>query len=342
MSKTHNNLWPQITDWDNLYRAYLSAKKGKRYKAGALRFSAQLEENITNIQNHLIWETWQPSLWKEFMIYEPKRRLIQAPPFQDRVVHHALVSVVGPMFERKFIFDSYACRQGKGFHQASKRVQSFIRNATANGKKAYVLKADISKYFQSINHDDLMRILRRTIRDRKVLNLCEHIIRDNGYDSRGIPLGSLTSQLYANIYLDQLDHYVKDDLGVKLYVRYMDDFVIVHNNKKALWDLLAKITDFLTNSLSLTLNPKTSIFPAIRGVDFCGYRVWRDYVLPRKRIIRHARRNFTMIARLYSKDKVSLYEVKQKIASFLGYMQHCNSYVTTKNILAKTVLRRLT
>jgi retron-type reverse transcriptase len=340
MSKTHNKLWEEITDWDNLYKAFLAARKGKRYKPGALRFCAHLEENITNIQNHLLWGSWQPSPWKEFMVYDPKQRLIQAPPFKDRVVHHALVDTIEPLFEKKFIFDSYACRRGKGFHQAVKRVQTFIRRATATGDKVYVLKADIAKYFPSINHDALVGILHRTIEDKQVLGLLEVIIRNTGFDVHGIPVGALTSQLYANIYLDRLDHYIKDDLGVKLYCRYMDDFIIVHNSKRVLWDLLEKVAEFLTDELKLTLNPKTSIFPAVRGVDFCGYRVWRDYILPRKRIIRHARRNFTRLARLCSQGKIPLETVRQSVMSFLGYMKHCNGYKTTEHILAETIIRR--
>ena len=340
MSKTYNNLWAGIIEWENLYSAYLEAKRKKRYKAGVLRFGANLEENITNIQNHLIWESWRPSKWKEFMVYEPKQRLIQAPPFKDRVVHHALADAIGPLFEKKFIFDSYACRSGKGFHQAAKRVQTFLCKAHVNRKTTYVLKADISKYFHSIDHNALLMILRRTIKDKRVLNLNERIIRDAEFGGCGIPLGSLTSQIYANIYLDQLDHYVKDDLGVKYYCRYMDDFIIVCNDKKELWELLSKIERFLTDNLKLTLNPKTAIFPAARGVDFCGYRIWRDHILPRKRNIRRARRHFAMLTRMYSKREVSLESVRASIMSFLGYVKHCDSYITTRNILNETILRR--
>jgi len=341
MPKTYKNLWEGIIGWDNLYTAYLEARKRKRYKAGVLRFNANLEENITNIQNHLMWGSWRPSKWKEFMVYEPKRRLIQAPPFKDRVVHHAMADTVGPLFEKKFIFDSYACRRGKGFHQATKRVQNFLQKAQVDGRTTYILKADISKYFHSINHDVLLSILCRTIKDKRTLNLNEHIVRDAGFDFCGIPLGSLTSQLYANIYLDQLDHYIKDDLGVKHYCRYMDDFIIVSNDKKYLWFLLSEIEYFLTNKLKLTLNPKTAIFPASRGIDFCGYRIWNDYILPRKKNIRRARRSFVKLAKMYSGREISLEIVKSSIMSFLGYVKHCNGYITTRNILNETILRRL-
>ncbi|MCD6346229.1 MAG: group II intron reverse transcriptase domain-containing protein [Bacteroidales bacterium] len=193
MPKTYNNLWSKITDWDNLYRSFLAAKKGKRYKPGTLRFCAHLEENITNIQNHLLWGSWRPSPWKEFMVYDPKQRLIQAPPFKDRVVHHALVNVLEPLFEKKFIFDSYACRRGKGFHSAVKRVQSFLRKSSEKQGLVYVLKADISKYFQSINHNVLILMLKRTVKDKRTMGLCKIIVRNTGFDGKGIPVGALTS-----------------------------------------------------------------------------------------------------------------------------------------------------
>jgi len=342
MPKTYNKLWSQITDWDNLFNAFLSAQKEKRYKSEILKFSARVEENITNIQNHLIWESWLPSQYKEFMVYDPKRRLIHAPVFEDRVVHHALVHVISPLLEKKFIFDSYACRQGKGFHKAVSRVQTFLRKASSNGNKEriYVLKADISKYFPSIDHGMLVEILSRSIRDRKTMQLCESIIKNSGFDGAGIPVGALTSQLFANVYLDQLDHYMKDELGVRFYCRYMDDFIVVHNSKRELWSLLGKVAIFLTERLRLTLNPKTSIFPAVRGVDFCGYRVWRNYILPRKRIIRHARRDLARLAGLCSNGMIPLETVKQRIMSFLGYMKHCNGHITTKHILTETIIRR--
>lgn len=340
MPKTHNRLWADVIGWDNLYEAFLAARNGKRYSPKALKFYGQLEENITNIQNHLLWGSWQPSPWKEFMIYDPKRRLIQAPPFKDRVVHHALVNIIEPVFERKFIFDSYACRKGKGVHRAVERVQSFLCRAAAKRDKVYVLKADISKYFQSVNHDALLKILHHTLKDNNVLRLCETIIKNTGFHDEGIPVGALTSQLYANIYLDKLDHYIKDGLGVKFYCRYMDDFIIIHNSKGDLWALLDKVDCFLSKELKLTLNPKTSIFPAVKGVDFCGYRIWRHYILPRKRIIRRARRHLAKLATDYSQGKISIKIIRQNVMSFLGYMKHCNSYITTSRILAETIIRK--
>lgn len=212
MPKTYNNLWEKIIDFENIFLAFKEARKGKRYKNEVLEFSNDLESNLISIQNELIWDKWKPGRWREFFVYDPKKRLIQAPPFKDRVVHHALVRIIEPLFERKFIYDSYACRAGKGTHKAMKRCVKFLRIIKRNHGKVYVLKADISKYFPSINRYILKQIIQRTIRCKKTLKLIEKIINiDN--EPKGIPIGALTSQLFANIYLDRLDHFVKDFLG---------------------------------------------------------------------------------------------------------------------------------
>lgn len=338
--KTYNNIWKDIIDWGSLYWAYLAARAGKRYAGEVLEFQERLEEKLTVIQNQLIWGQWRPGRWHEFIVHDPKLRLIQAPPFADRIVHHALVDAISPFFEKKFIHDSYACRVGKGFHMATKRTQCFLRCVSKRPGGPYVLKADISKYFPSINHDCLMSILRRTIRDVPVLQLCEVIVRQSGFPEVGIPVGALTSQLFANTYLDQLDHYLKDQLGVKYYCRYMDDFIVVHNSKKELWEILKAAEDFLINRLCLRLNPKTDIFPGSHGVDFCGYRIWASHILPRRRTVRRARHKLQRLARLCSAGQIPLLRVRASIMSFIGYMQHCSGHRTTLEILQQTIIQR--
>jgi retron-type reverse transcriptase len=202
MPKTFNNLWPQIIDWENLYASYLRATRGRKYQASALRLREGLEECLIDIQNHLIWGTWKPGPYRRFIVHEPKERQVQAPPLRDRIVHHALVRVIEPLFERKFIYDSYACRPGKGIHGASERVQQFLRRAQARWGRVYVLKADISQFFPSVDAAALSGIIARTVRDPKALNLCKQIIWHGGCDGRGVPVGALTSQLFANVYLD--------------------------------------------------------------------------------------------------------------------------------------------
>ncbi|KAA0257235.1 alpha/beta hydrolase [Deferribacter autotrophicus] len=339
MPKSVNGLWEEIVSFENLFAAYKEARRGKRYRNEVLQFGYNLEENLINIQNHLIWKSWTPGKHRTFYVHDPKKRLISAPPFEDRVVHHAIVRVIEPLFEKKFIYDSYACRKDKGIHAATLRLQSFLRIAKRNWPKVYVLKADISSYFPSVNHQILLDILKRTIRDENVLWLCEKVISDFGYDEQGIPVGALTSQLFANVYLDQLDHYLKDGFGVKFYVRYMDDFVILGSAKKCLWGLLDKIKDFLLR-LKLRLNPKTNVFPVHRGVDFAGYRTWATHILPRKRNVKKFRKKMKWIQKAYASGKIDLDYIRPRVMSFLGYMKHCNSLATTKMLLNEIVFYR--
>jgi hypothetical protein len=245
------------------------------------------------------------------------------------VVHHALVQVIEPLFEKKFIHHSYACRVGKGTHAAVLYQQNCLKKANAKWDRAYVLKADISKYFPSINHRVLYKMLQRTIRDKNVLWLCATIIRHGGANGYGIPVGALTSQLFANIYLDKLDHYLKDQLGVEYYVRYMDDWVIIGPNKQYLHRILAKAEFILGERLKLTLNPKTQIFPASHGVDFCGYRIWNTHLLPRKKNIKRTKQRFRKLSNRYSSGLISLKDIRPYVMSFLGYMKRCSGYRTT-------------
>ena len=181
--------------------------------------------------------TWQPGDHRQFFVYDPKFRSIAAPPFADRVVHHAICTIIEPLFERRFIYDSYACRVDKGAHRGARRLQTFLRKKHA----VYALKCDISKFFASIDHAVLCQIIRQTIPDPKLLEILDRIIA--GY-SPGIPIGNLTSQLFANVYLDQLDHFIKEELRVKYYLRYMDDFILLGENKTVLTKMLAAIRVF--------------------------------------------------------------------------------------------------
>src|SRR5690606_13337537 len=234
VAKTVGNLYEQIIVFDNLWQAYLAARKGKRYRRESLRFSENLEENLINIHNHLIWGSWRPGKPREFRVFEPKWRDIQAPPFADRIVHHALVKVVEPLFEKRFIHHSYACRRGKGAQRAVWAVQKMLRRAHARHRAPYVVKGDVSKYFASINHATLFGILSRTVSCQRTLALWWRITQGYGHENGfGVPVGALTSQLVGNIVMDQFDHAIVDEAGVGDYVRYMDDFVIVAPSRAA-------------------------------------------------------------------------------------------------------------
>lgn len=341
MSKTHNNLYAQIIDFDNLWHAYLEARKGKRYRREVANFTANLEENLINLHNHLVWGTWQPGRAREFRIFEPKQRDIQAPPFVDRIVHHALVRVVEPLFERRFIAHSYACRKGKGSQGAVKKLQDMLRTAAATWPAPYAIKADIKSYFASIIHDTLFRGIERVVSCKLTLAMWRLISRAYGHENGiGLPVGALTSQLGANVQLDQLDHAAVDDMGLGAnYVRYMDDFVVVAPSKRAAQLILAALTDEVT-ALGLALNPKTSIFPAARGVDFCGYRAWPTHILPRKRNIKKAKMRFRLLASQYRTGLVGLKAAQQQVSSFLAYTKHCDAHETVRSVLNDFSLTR--
>lgn len=342
MPKPAKGLWPRVLEWDNLVLAAREASRNKRFHRDVLHFNFHLEENLLRIRELLASGQWKPGQYKELWVYEPKQRLIHAPAFADRVVHHALVQVIGPHFERRFMDCSYACRVGKGTHAASMALQSMLMSAKARWGRPYVLKGDISKYFYSISHGILLKVIRRTIGDRDVLRLIDSLVTECSCidGSVGLPLGALTSQLFANVYLDQLDHFIKDELGVRHYVRYMDDFVVVHESKESLWVLLAQIRDFLATRLRLSLNPKTAVFPAGRGVDFAGYRHWATHALPRKRNVRRAARRFAGLSRVYARGRVSLDIVRSCVASFTGYMMRCKGWRSTESVLGRLVLVR--
>ena len=343
MPKATNGLWAKLIEFDNLYQAFQGARHGKRYRLDVMRFASNLEENLINLQNHLIWKTWAPGKQREFTVFEPKMRMIQAPPFQDRVIHHALVRLIDPLFEAKFIPDSFACREGKGTQRAVFRTQHFLRVAKRNwGDKVYVLKADIRKYFASIRHDVLMSEVERTISDKDVLWLWRKIIGGYGHEAGvGLPVGALTSQLAANIMLNRLDHIAKDDMGIRFYVRYMDDFVAIMPDKASAQKVMLELGEAV-NGLALSLNPKTAIHPWQRGIDFCGYRIWPTHILPRKRNIKRARLAFREMAAQYHDGEIDLDFVRQRVMSFIAYSKHCSAHRTVEGVLGDLALVRKT
>lgn len=343
MPVTHNNLWNKVVSFENFYEAYNAAARGKRFKTAVLNYRRNLEENIINAINELSWKRWEPSRYREFYIHDPKKRLISAPPFKDRVVHHALVQVITPLFERKFISDSFACRTSKGTHAAKERVEEFAAVASRTWGEYYVLKADISGFFYNIDRQVLIGLIERTISDRDVLWLVRGIVACDG-DERGIPIGALTSQIFANIYLNELDHYAKDTRGVKMYARYMDDFVVIHRDKEYLQALLSDIRRFLSDRLKLELNPKTGIFRSGRGechaIDFCGYRIWPDHTKPRKRTVKASRKRLKKLSERYSHGEIALDRLRSSVMSFLGYMKHCSGTFSLESVLASVKVKR--
>lgn len=334
MPKTYNNLFNKIISYENLYLAYLDAKKHKKLKAEVLEFGINAESKLMDIHNRLKAGTWQPGHYREFLAKtEVKRRVIHAPDFADRVVHMAVYRVIMPLFEKKYIHDSYACRIGKGTWKATQRLQYFLRVAKRQNQRVYVLKCDISKYYPSIYKPELMAEIARTIRDKHLLKLLESIYYDFNNNQRGIPIGTVTSQLAANIMLNKLDHFVKECIGAKYYLRYMDDFIIIHSDKNRLKEILRDIEWFVSAVLKLRLNPKTGIFPDSQGVDFAGYRTWATHIKPRKRNVKAAKIRFKTLAWHLKHGRITKEAIERRKASFEGYMCHCAGYRTTLSTL---------
>jgi retron-type reverse transcriptase len=336
MPKSFSRLWERIIDFENLYRAFRGASTGKRYRWESLKFKNNLEENLITLQNELIWDMYKPDPYRQFIIKEPKQRLISAPTFRDRVVHHALCQIIEPIFEHRMIYETFACRSGKGTHAAMYYTQKNARAAQRKWGGYYVLKCDIKSFFPSVDHGVLMDIMRRHISDKKTINLIDVIIRsyESPYqDGKGIPIGALTSQLGANIVLMQFDHWIKEENHVEFYTRYMDDFIIFHNDKRHLWKLLCKIENYLRDNLKLNLNPKTGIFPGKNGIDFCGYRIWPSHIKHRKSTIKRAKKRLRKMAVIYRTNPGILKHAHDSIQSFFGYMKHCNGYKTTMTML---------
>jgi retron-type reverse transcriptase len=320
MPKSFSHRWERIIDFENLYRAFREASTGKRYRWESLKFKNNLEENLIVLQNQLEWDRYKPEPYRQFIIKEPKRRLISAPTFRDRVVHHALCQIIEPIFENRMVYETFACRCGKGTHAAVHHIQKCARKAQRKWGSYYVLKCDIKSFFPSVDHDVLREIIGRHISDKKTMNLIGVIIRsyESPYqDGKGIPIGALTSQLGANIVLMPFDHWIKEDNHAEFYVRYMDDFIILHNDKPYLWKLLSKIESYLHDNLKLNLNPKTGIFPAKQGIDFCGYRIWPSHIKPRKSTIKRAKKRLRKMARMYKTDPGILKHAMASIMSFL-------------------------
>jgi len=343
--RRHGNLYEQIYDYDNLKLAFHKASRGRRYLPAILRFHENLDENLISLQNELIWKTYKPGAYGSFTICEPKRRLIYVAPFRDRVLHHAVMNIVEPIWDSLFIADSFACRVGKGTHAGIYRTDEFLRKASRQWKDhVFCFKGDISAFFPSINHHVMMRIIEQKIKCRDTLWLFDQVIFSTGDrsdpESCNLPIGNLISQWGANLYLNELDRFVKHHLKVKYYVRYMDDFIILSDDKKTLHLIKDEVVDFIGSRLKLRLNPKSDIFPVSRGIDFLGYRTWASHRLLRKSSMIRARRRFVRMRKMYREGRLSLEKVTASIQSWLGHVKHADSARAKENIIGELIFTR--
>lgn len=352
--KRIGNIYPKIYDFENLYLAYLEARKCKRYRQEVMTFTANLEENLIEIQNELIWRTYHVGRYHEFYVHDPKRRLIMALPFRDRVVQWAIYRQLNPLLDKRYLQTSYGCRIGGGAHRAVAKLKEYLRLQTGT---AYVLKMDVSKYFYRIDHDALMGILERIIKDRGLLWLLHEIIysdHDFGIDADdydfsgprisgvGMPIGNLSSQMFANLYLNEADQFAKHKLKCRYYLRYMDDIVVVSSDRDYLKAVRDEMEIFLRENLALKLNKKTSIRSETQGVDFCGYRVWRDHIRLRKKSALKMKHRLRWLRKAYARGEpgVTVKSVRDTLMSYLGMLQHCDGYRLRESILRDLVLTR--
>ena len=327
--KRHRNLYEGVCSCENLAKAFNAARKGKRQKQYVIEFEENLEENLKQIHKELVTESWQPKPYKRFIAYDPKKRQIHAPVFRDRIVQHALMQVLEPIFDNLFIFDSYASRKGKGTHIAADRLTTFLRRY--NGE-VFVFKSDVKKFFENINHDVLMALIRKKIADEKVIRLILKIIKNDGIE-KGLTLGNYTSQWFANIVLNELDYFVKHELKVKEYIRYMDDFAILAKSKEELHIIKHKIKAFLEEALKLELHKRKQwIFPASIGIDFLGYVIWQDHRRLRKRNIK---RFINRLKIFENREDIPEEHIKGSLMSWKGYSQHADTWELNHSLIKK-------
>ena len=308
-------LFKQICSIDNLFLAWHKFCRGKRSKMDVMQYERLLEYHLFELQVALHNGAYQHGPYVPFTLFDPKRRYIHKATVEDRIVHQAVVNVIEPLFDPRFIFDSYSCRVGKGTHAAVIRLRTFLRRASINNTRTvYILQCDIKKFFDSVDHRILFDLLKRQIRDDRVMRLFKKIINSfSTVPGKGLPLGNLTSQLFANVYLHELDWFVKHMLRETAYVRYCDDFVIVSRTREHLQSLITELNTFLQASLLLELHPKkVSIRTWKQGVDFLGY-----VTLPHCTVLRTKTKQ-RMIKRVNERN----------VSSYLGVCAHASAHET--------------
>ncbi|MBI4707756.1 MAG: reverse transcriptase [Candidatus Omnitrophica bacterium] len=349
-SEPANGLQNDIFSFRKIYQAYLDCRKNKRNTFNALKFEINDGENLVKLEYELKNRTYHPSRSILFAAKKPKLREIFAADFPDRVVHHILVNSLEKIYEPIFIHDSYASRDGKGTHAAKERLEKFTRQITKNGHvRAYYLQLDIKDFFTSINKELLFIIIQRKVKNPDILWLTQKVlfwdcttsyvhkgdkqllfnIPTNkslfGKENRsGLPIGNLTSQYFANIYLNELDQYVKHVLKAHYYLRYVDDFVILSQDASQLRTWQAQIEEFLLSRLKLRLHPKRRKLASIsNGIDFLGYIIRPTYVLVRRRVINNLKEKIRQFRQAREKDFRKFHDM---VASYMGHFKHANSY----------------
>ena len=322
---------------NNIFEAWIEFRRGKRRKIDVQRFERHLEDNLYDLYFDLKNKTYKHSSYQSFYVHDPKQRHIHKASVRDRVVHHLLYTYLYEVFDKSFLYDSYSCRIDKGTHRGIVRLVKITRKISQNyTKPCWVLKCDVKKFFASVDHEVLLKILEKKISDKTILWLLKEVTYSfHSYmgKGKGIPLGNLTSQVFANIYLNELDQYVKHVIKVKHYIRYADDFLFVSDNKKELEHYVQLVGEFLQNTLNLQLHPQKIILRKLNwGIDFLGYIVLPHYILPRTKTKKRMFKKLHSQIQLHKKGELAFEKLNQTTQSYLGYLSHSNSYNLTKEL----------
>lgn len=325
--KRIGHLFETVASFGHLLQCHKKARQGTRKTPRVCAFAFRLEEELLSLRGELLSGAYRPRPYRYFQVRDPKRRTIAVADFRDRVVHHAVVGVLEPLYERRFIHDSYATRKGKGAHAAVSRAQGYLR------REAWFLKTDIHKYFDSIRHEVLLGQLGRKVKDARLLELVSLILGNGGSGGIGLPIGNLTSQFFANVYLDGFDHWVKEKLKVQGYVRYMDDFVLFAGCKAQLRGYQEEVSGELSASLGLSLKPSaTFINHRDNGLSFLGTRIFPGIVRLHPENARRASRKLALRHRALQSGTLSEECYLQSAGSYCAYFGAYGTYALRRDI----------
>jgi len=341
-----HNLYEKIANIGNLLISWQEFKKGKMCKKDVQIFALDVEEELFQLYQELKMETYTHGGYASFYITDPKLRLIHKALVRDRVLHHAVMRQIEPIFEPCFIFDSYSSRKGKGNHKAIARFHQFAWKLSQNNTKTvWVLKCDIQKFFHSVDQQTLLKILRNKIKDEKTIKLLEEIIFSFNLDNlkagslftdlsnKGMPLGNLTSQLFSNVYLNVLDQFIKRELKEKYYLRYADDFLILSRNEQHLFEIIPILDRFLDKNLKLKLHPRKIILRRFnQGIDFLGYVVFPHHIILRPKTVRRMFKRIQIKKDLLDKGLITKEKFYQTVQSYRGLLKHCYGHKSEKEI----------
>jgi len=337
-----------MTSAEHLFVAWDIFKSEKRNKADVMNFEQKVEQYIFQLHRDLRNKIYKHGPYTGFYITDPKRRHIHKATVRDRVLHHAIFKMLNPIFEPGFIADSFSCRIGKGTHRGVGRLAQMLRAVSRNGtRECYALKCDVRKFFDSIDHEILLAILARRIKDPEVMQLLKEIVdsfesgRPDLFHARGVPIGNLTSQLFANVYMNEFDQFVKQELKIKHYVRYTDDFILVSSDKAGLEKLLAPIEQFLQEKLKLGLHPdKVEIIKYHKGVDFLGYVQFPHHRLMREKSKQRMFRKIRHAYYFYRNGAIEDAEMNAVLQSYLGALKHADAHRLSKTLKNRYWVRK--